>query len=513
MKKNLLSLAVAAGVAGVTATAQANMYINPENTGEVLLFPFYNAENGNTTTFHIVNTTAAPKAVKVRIMEFVNSQEVLDFNLYLSAEDHFAFGIIGDPNGDGGALVTSDNSCTVPALGTANGAYPGTQETLADGTVVRTQPFVPYQYRGDTGWNTVDRTLMGHVEVIEMGVLFDNDGSTTFDPASWATHNSAGVPASCASLDAAWATGVWGAGAEDTGVTAPTGGLYGISSLLNVADAAAYGIEPAAIEDWSTTVAAEIDDLHSEPGSLFPSMNNGGRLTSTVYHGLGGDNTEELVSTTSADAVSSLFMTALVENDVMINDAIGGQTDWVITFPTRRYYVNGALRAPFTDLYSGTVAAPELSSCEDILVTQWDREEANVTPRNSFSPRPPGAQGDEICWETNVISARSDATAMNTFAASLPFSYAEGWQRITFADGTINATTGAVTGGTAALAGHVLRPTVANGDQRPMLGLPAMGFAAYKYVNGTVVDGALNNYGFVSDHKTDTVMSVPANAL
>ena len=40
MKKNLISLAVAAGVTGVAATAQAAMFVNPENTGQVLLFPY-----------------------------------------------------------------------------------------------------------------------------------------------------------------------------------------------------------------------------------------------------------------------------------------------------------------------------------------------------------------------------------------------------------------------------------------------------------------------------------------
>ena len=39
MKKNLLSLAVAASAAGVTSLATAQMYINPEHTGEALVFP------------------------------------------------------------------------------------------------------------------------------------------------------------------------------------------------------------------------------------------------------------------------------------------------------------------------------------------------------------------------------------------------------------------------------------------------------------------------------------------
>lgn len=127
MKKNLLSIAVAASVAGTSA--HAAMYVNPEGTGQVLLFPYYNAENGNETSIHIVNTTNDAKAVKVRIMEYANSQEVLDFNLYMSAEDHFSFTIFEDPNGTGGALITRDNTCTVPALGDPNAGVPGSTTT------------------------------------------------------------------------------------------------------------------------------------------------------------------------------------------------------------------------------------------------------------------------------------------------------------------------------------------------------------------------------------------------
>ena len=47
---------------------QHEMYLNHEGTGEVLLFPFYDAENGNATNMHIVNTTGRVKAVKVRFL-------------------------------------------------------------------------------------------------------------------------------------------------------------------------------------------------------------------------------------------------------------------------------------------------------------------------------------------------------------------------------------------------------------------------------------------------------------
>jgi hypothetical protein len=119
MQKKIISLAVAASVLG-GAAGHAGQYVNPDKTGQVLLFPFYNAENENITNMHIVNTTGAAKAVKVRVLEYKNSDVVLDFNLYLAKYDEFAFGVIaGDV--EGAQIVTADNSCTFPELGTAPG--------------------------------------------------------------------------------------------------------------------------------------------------------------------------------------------------------------------------------------------------------------------------------------------------------------------------------------------------------------------------------------------------------
>ena len=38
-------------------------------------------------------------------------------------------------------------------------------------------------------------------------------------------------------------------------------------------------------------------------------------------------------------------------------------------------------------------------------------------------------------------------------------------------------------------------------------GLPAIGFAAYKYTSGAVVEGAAYNYGHTNVHVMDTVSS------
>jgi len=476
MKKNLMSLAVAASVVGVTASAQAAMYVNPDKTGSVLLFPYYNAQNGNETSMHIVNTTSEAKAVKVRFMEYVNSQEVLDFNLYLSEKDHFSFTIYKNPNGDGGAIITRDNSCTVPELGDATAGVPGSQTENADGSITRIQPFLNYQYAKDAD-SSYSRSLAGHVEVIEMGVLTDT-GTDTW--ATYATHLPTGIPANCAKLVAAWSSkngvnGAWQAAPTD-GIAKPTGGLYGLSNILNSADAAAFGVEPAAIEAfWEGSETG-----HTDPGDTLPDLGEGSKNAIVPNNGA----SYTLAFPNGEDAVSALFMTKSISNDVMINPDLAGLTDWVVTFPTRRYYVNTTLRSPFTSLYKTTDVD---ASCEPVGIVQYDREEAQKDTSQTpvFSPKPPSVTVDpnKLCFETNTITTADTSAMSANGTVKLDFSYVEGWQQISF-----TAT------------GHTLA-TGSTGTGPTMTGLPAMGFAAFKYTNAT------SNYGFASDHKTDTAGS------
>jgi hypothetical protein len=466
MKKNLISLAVAASVVGA-ASVQAAQYINPDKTGQVLLVPFYNADNGNATNVHIVNTTTDVKAVKIRFVEYKNSDEVLDFNLYLSRHDHFAFGVIKDPNGDGAAVITSDNSCTVPALGSANGAFPGSATTNADGSVTRIQPFVNYQYSGDAD-NTIGRTMTGHIEIIEMGVVSLAAAKTA------ATHGATGVPANCAYLDTRWAANAW----ISTDVTAPTGGLYGLAYHINVEDAAAFGFEPTAIEDWAVL------SNHSDPGSLAPSLASG-VSTAVIKHGLGGDQHVATTWPSAQQAVSALMTTASISNDVMVNPGLGGETDWVVTFPTKRLHVDSGIPltaaiAPFTDLWVGkTSAGTEKPACEELTISQWDREEAFTRTTTGFSPSPAEVT-TEICNEVAVIAmADTSALSVDTGLTKLDFPYSEGWQRFGFAQGSSSS-------------GNL---------NVSLTGLPAIGFAAYKVNNGAM------SYGNAAEHKTAVVVS------
>jgi len=61
MKKNKLTMAVAAGIAGVAGMANAAQYVNPEGTGQVLIYPYYSVNNDLNTSYSVVNTTGDTK--------------------------------------------------------------------------------------------------------------------------------------------------------------------------------------------------------------------------------------------------------------------------------------------------------------------------------------------------------------------------------------------------------------------------------------------------------------------
>lgn len=471
MKKNLISLAVAASVLG-GAAVQAGQYVNPDNTGQVLLFPFYNADNGNTTNMHIVNTTGDAKAVKIRFVEYKNSDEVLDFNLYMSPYDHFAFGVIADPNGTGAAVITADNSCTVPALGSPNPPYDGTTTENANGQTVRTQPFVNYQYAKDAD-ATIERTLTGHVEVIEMGVLVNVGTEKTTQWADFAKHGATGVPANCAGIVAGFPT----AFAADDGVTAQEGGLYGFAYQIDVAAATAFGFEATAVDAWGAG-----DGDHTDPGSVLPGL-GGGTPLATIHTGTGATQYTQITAPNSSQAVSAVLMTESLSNEVLVNPAIGGMTDWVVTFPTKRLHVDVAAAtdvvAPFEDNWVGETK--ESPACEVVAITQYDREEQTFVPvvdnDLKFSPLPPEAKPADptkICNEVAVVAmgAAGTASALNvtTGLTNLANTYAEGWQKMVFSQSMT-------------IGGY------------KMTGLPVVGFGAYKVNNGAM------SYGNASEHK------------
>jgi hypothetical protein len=498
MKRNNLTTALLAGLAGaagLASTAQA-VNLNPDGLGQVLIYPYYTINKGNQTLVSVVNTTNRVKAVKVRFLEARNSKEVLDFNLYLSQFDVWAAAITGGATTGPGILLTGDTSCTVPALPAAG------------------VPFRNYQYSGtnnDLGGQTLERTREGHIEMIEMGLLQTGPANTQL--AEEATH-SAGVPTNCAALVAAWTppNGGWVLNGA-ANIDLPAGGLYGAGAIVNVAGGVLNAYNADAIEGFYTNSAAP-GALHNQPGTTLPSLrqyNNTGTNANAFVFSQGGSAviTESFgINPVVPDAVSLVFMHDAIYNEYNTETGLGAASEWVITFPTKRFYVdftNTAIK-PFNDPFRDNG-----SSCDAITVNYYDREEREpgTAPGSvDFSPPPPPQTvvGPALCYEANIVTWNQSQVAAGTGTSSIFGSavgsaggtsanintvqlggpnFQNGWARLGFDNPLTLAQDNVLT----------------TPDLSQYFGLPATGFWAANYVNAAAAPGTLANYSGAFHHR------------
>ena len=451
MKNYIKPLAAAVALAA-GSTAYAQQHNNSENTGQVLMYPYYNVESESNTYLHIHNTTSDAKAVKVRFMEFRNSATILEFNVYLGPHDIFPMALVADSAGGAGVL-TNDESCTVPELGTANGEYSGTQSVASNGKTLRTQPFVPYLYADDVT-NGVDRNKIGHVEVIEMGVV--DDSVDVRD---------------CEEVRELWTTGVWTTNTA-ANVTSPTGGLGGSGIFINPNLAYATNINPVAIDGWAKPGV----NYHGGPGTLTPSL-DAGVAKATIFN---GDDYIEVDYTSQAKggalATTAVVSTTQVNNEVQIAPAIAAETDWVLTFPTKKFFTNGTVAsAPFTEVYDGTEEANV--ACEAVDLSRFNRESDASDSSGSFVPSSTSVEGT-LCNSVSTVSFAANSALLASDTTSIGFAFTDGWASMGFK-----------------------QQLPADDNGVTVKGLPVIGFAATRIVNGPM------SYGYAMDHKTLTVTS------
>ena len=398
IKKSLTQAIAMATMFGAASAAQAaNMHVNHDGLGEVLLYSLYTTENGNSTNVRITNTTDRAKAVKVRFVEGQNSEEVLDFNLYLSARDQWSGAVVATE--EGAKLITSDKSCTAPAIPSA-------------GVDFRT-----YEFAGKGGDQTKARTRVGHIEIIEMGVLDDDLASLVT-----ADHDVAGsAPANCDGLRKKFTTNTdpwfdvnvgpaapgWvgdlqdGLSIVDGAGNSLTGGLYGSANIVNLEKTTQISYDAVAIDGFIDEV---LQPIHHHTGSTSPSLISG--KSDVVFK----DGTIASFSD-SAAAVSALLMKENINNDFNIADGMLASTNWVISFPTKRLHVLGSpASAPFVNSWNEVTG----TACHTINVAYWDHEEYEPKEKPTygdidFSPLPPVVEGEPsqlpaLCYETNILT-------------------------------------------------------------------------------------------------------------
>lgn len=506
-QRKALSSAVLAGL-GLAAGAAHAVYQSPNGLGQALVYPYYTVQqsegNAYNTYVSIVNTTTQGKAVKVRFREGRNSAEVLDFNLYMSPNDVWTAAVIPvDGTATSAArLITTDTSCTNPAI-------------PAGGVDFRNFAYLDAgNARAGTG---VDRTREGYLEVIEMATIGAGALLTGI------THVN-GVPANC---------GVIRVDILPTAtLAAPTGGLAGTYTLINVNNGADMSGNATALANFSagiifTDVGNERTNLGSaDPVAVVVADQPTGTTIYTANFGFGLDPRGGF------DAVSATMMHQSVINEYILDSATRSNTDWVMTFPTKGAYIalgatdTGNATPPFTNTFTAAGA------CEQISFAFFDREErpGQAAP-GDFSPRPPEDRAG-LCWESTVLSIRNGATHMpttavsgvlgsrNTTAVNVTSGFQNGWARLTFT-GT-NSAAGGI--GLVSTAGTAINANTGTVSATPPVfhGLPVVGFMVRNLFNGTLTcqgfDGGpatacQGTYGGLLDHKYEQNITPVPNGL
>jgi hypothetical protein len=503
-KRKALFTAVLAGL-GAAGSAEA-VYLNPDNSGQVLVYPYYTVQSasGNAwnTYLSVVNTTTRAKAVKVRVLEGKTSAEVLDFNLFLSPNDMWTAAIIPGPGaGDAARMLTADVSCTNPV-----GNLP-----VASGG----EPFRNFQYStgGDALPGTgLDRTREGYVEIIEMGTL-------TGTWATAVTHTSAGVPSNCAVVQGSTLT--------PSSIEAPSGGLIGTGTLINVNNGQDAGYKADALEAWRST------SFYTDAGFITPSLADAFPTTSVVVRAGDRDATGASVLITAyrnsfvttsgvaagARAVASVYMHTAVINEYVLDTGSASLTDWVLTQPLKRVFVSSTTAAqPYTNVLTTSGA------CETIGFTFFNREERSAVAAGAdFSPLPPAGAPNSLCWESNVLSIRNTAAHMpastqstvlgsfNLTNVNVVSTFQNGWARLTFTGaGAATLGMGSSVSDRSIMDSTAVTTVLAGGVPATFFGLPVTGFMVRTFRNGNLACGTITcqgNYGSLFHHSFTTTIT------
>ena len=427
-------------LAGITAlgavgTAQA-VSVNPTGLGQVLLFPYYTVKgdtNPYNTLLSIVNTTASTKAVKVRFREGKASVEVLDFNVFLSPYDMWTAEL--DPSPSGGVrMFTADTSCTIPTIPASgvefrNGAYKG--DAVDD--------------------NSLARLREGYFEVIEMST-YTADSVIAVN----SKHTSSRVPKDCSLVTDSTA---------DKEQQNPQGGLTGTASLVSPGSGLNAATDPTVLVNFRAT------KNYQNTSTTAPDLRDADPW-STTEDGDGNTVWADWTGKPKANAVSAALMKNAIINEFVLDPATASATDWVITFPTKSFYVTKLITtAPFQSVL-GTKG-----SCDDIILNTWDREEQTTQPGGpDFSPSP-STPNVSICWEANVLTFNGKNLFSSSNTLSVNTLFINGWARMDFhktaalalvAKSAVNYDLGSATPGSSASTGS-------------FTGLPVIGFAVQTF--------------------------------
>ncbi len=537
MKKNLLSLSIAAVVGGLTlagaaqagvvipspgaagtkyvlgtsaqnsnmtATDATALDINAGGIGHIVVVPYFSSNNGNSTLLSITNTDLTNgKIVKVRFRSALNSDDIFDFQLFLSPADVWTASVSQSGATGRSFLTTTDKSCTLPK--SVNGDFvtdrlpaPSASVSLATIAALTREGYIEILNTADVPSNSAKGSLFTNIKHV--------GGTPPCDPAVFQTLV-ATDPADAGT-------------AAFRGMDTPSGGLYATSAIVNVANAyVAWPTETTAVNAIVSTAnkrsghanlvfspqtsdiytgALPVSALTSDPllvtGKITPLQFDFPDLSTTYVSAPAADT-----ATAQANDLSRAIAVVSLQNDYSTNPAISSKTDLNLTFPTRRYGVavdytasagtamplvfnpgNEYFTSDNTTLagstgpgrYYACVATGAAANTSPLV--GYDREENGVT-QTGFVISPGGTPANlRFCGEATITTVNnpSGLGVLGNIVAPVDIStgYTEGWIRLS----------------TPGLAGR---------------GLPIVG-STYVFAKGPVAAGLSTNFGYSVKNKT-----------
>jgi hypothetical protein len=462
-KKTALSLAMAAVMGGAVSSAQA-VNLATDGLGDVLLFPYYTARSDSSgvpwnTLIHLVNTSSiATLAVKVRFQEAQNTRDVLDFIVVLSPNDVWTGYTTQTASGPRFISAPSETTCTSPIM-------------PSDGF-----QFSSFGYGG----GSLDRATEGHITVIEMGHALNG---TAIDAAAKAKN--------CTAVDQAFLQANINATSNQFGE--PINALKGQYSLIRIDAGLALGGVPVTLAnfftpgldytnnvvDGATGAAAggvagnfgvtNLIAAQEYPYFLVPTLNDANPLVSLVQDSTQIAAQRTLIDTWTrpVDAVSAVLMRSNVINEWTINPALGAESYWIVSFPTKFHYVDANAQPTTTEITQIGVGNPAYvggpapfsttwsdvnRSCDTVVYNIWDRSEGGVrSSGTSISPAPP-IPPSSLCNEVNVLSFSPTANLLGSAVAqsvdvtALVSQEPYGWLNLALPNGQLSGSTNTYNG-------------------------------------------------------------------
>lgn len=345
MKKKILAMSIAAGMSVFAGVASAAMEVNANGVGYINILPYYSAQGDNVSMFSVTNTsTTTYKLAKVRFRGAEFSDDVFDFQLFLSPQDVYTFYVARDAATGEAKFYTDDNSCTLPARATLNGAALSTQRLVG------------------TAEQKLAGTREGYVEIISMADVSDAAVQATIKHSG---HN--GMTLSNALSKPTCDAAILGSSTNAIDLTsklvAPTGGLMSWGIVADLKNTKAFTFTATAISP--TLVDVPVKPLYWRQADLQNDVYAGGAavLDNTTVATYTADAALALIPPYEFDlpdlstpynaaavgaiatpaaqrnAVTALFADkGTVVTEYVTDDGIAASTDVVLSQPTRRFY-------------------------------------------------------------------------------------------------------------------------------------------------------------------------------